>query len=80
MWPSRSDFVQCEFAVLNYQHEDSGAFAGQGADSINAAQAVGQHRVQGVLLLIVEDGKFTLNKIAARWPAWAVAQFYFSDK
>ena len=41
-------------------HEDSGAFAGQSADSINAAQTVGQHRVQGVLLLIVEDGKFTV--------------------
>ena len=24
--------------------------------------------------------KFKLNKIAARWPAWAVAQFFFSDK
>ena len=24
-------------------------------------------------------GKFELNKIAARWPAKAVAQFYFID-
>ena len=25
------------------------------------------------------DDKFELNKIAARWPAWAVAQFYVID-
>ena len=29
----------------------------------------------------IEDvGKFLLNKIAARWPSRAVAQFYFIDK
>ena len=33
----------------------------------------------GTLLMVLQHN-FQLNKIAARWPARAVAQFYFSDK
>ena len=33
-----------------------------------------------IMLLLNYPYKLTLNKIAARWPARAVAQFYFIDK
>ena len=40
-------------------HEDSGTFRGQGAGSVNALEAEGQYRVQGVLLLVAQNVKLT---------------------
>ena len=31
------------------------------------------------MITVAENDKRELNKIAARWPAWAVAQFYVID-
>ena len=41
------------------RHKDSGTFRGQGAGSVNALEAEGQHRVQGVLLLVAQNVKLT---------------------
>ena len=41
------------------RHKDSGTFRGQGTGGVNALEAEGQHRVQGVLLLVAQDIKLT---------------------
>ena len=41
------------------RHEDSGTLRGQGAGSVNALEAEGQHRVQCVLLLVAQNVKLT---------------------
>ena len=41
------------------RHEDSGTLRGQGAGSVNALEAEGQYRVQGVLLLIAQNIELT---------------------
>ena len=39
------------------RHQDGGALSGEGASGGNAAQAVGQGRIEPVLLLIPQDGE-----------------------
>ena len=41
------------------RHKNGGTLRGQGAGSVNALEAEGQYRVQGVLLLIAQNVKLT---------------------
>ena len=41
------------------RHKNSGTLRGQGAGSVNALEAEGQYRVQGVLLLVAQNVKLT---------------------
>ena len=41
------------------RQQHSGALRGQRPHGVNAPQAVGQHRVQRVLLLVLHDGELT---------------------
>ena len=50
-------------SVLNIlhakRHQSRSTFRCQGANGLNAAQAVGQHRIQSILLLVAQNSKLT---------------------